>query len=452
MKHPLVLLSLTLFATTPSLLGRVVVAPPEDPPAASVEVQGDHAAAPFDLRSIARREAEREAAALTARVRELLDDLRSSTDLKHVLIRQRIDELSRIGMPALEGLVAAMNHDEGASSAMNAGVNASRALAAIPGVAVSDALTGLTRDGTRFGRRNAARALGLRGDPNALPVLIELLSAEDADVRLEAIHALGQLGHDGARAALVPFVSHAEEATAALAIESLGKLQGDASVAVVLDRLKAASQPETAATSGTVIEAGLDYFTAHPTIDGLEIARELLASETAAVRIRQAAIRTLEAIARKNPRTTKPVLQSLSAATKVGLRAIVKSAALAMLALGDDSGVDAVTADYDFDIQKNPKNFNSRYKRADVYLEFRRWKSAYQDIQYGLKVEKEPRDPERIYFALARASAGQRRYGDAAKYLRRLSTQQFSHLPTEYPEFAEMAEDSRYSSLFAPQD
>ncbi|MFG0317232.1 MAG: hypothetical protein ACF8XB_08170, partial [Planctomycetota bacterium JB042] len=55
---------------------------------------------------------------------------------------------------------------------------------------------------------------------------------------------------------------------------------------------------------------------------------------------------------------------------------------------------------------------------------------------------------ERVYFALARAAAGMGRNGDAAKYLRRLTTRDFSDLPTEYPEFREMAEDSRYASLF----
>src|SRR5690606_34937885 len=50
---------------------------------------------PYDLRSIARREAEREEAMLTARVRALIQELRTTGDPNVALIQQRLAELSQ---------------------------------------------------------------------------------------------------------------------------------------------------------------------------------------------------------------------------------------------------------------------------------------------------------------------------------------------------------------------
>ncbi|MBI4878590.1 MAG: HEAT repeat domain-containing protein [Planctomycetes bacterium] len=390
----------------------------------------------------------REQAALRARVEVLLRDLQSSSDHSLGFISGKIDELVGIGLPALEFLAAALNHETAAPGAVNAGVNAARALGRIPGQEVTEALVRVAREGGAFGRRNAALALGLRADPALMPVLKELLAAEDKGVVCEALRALGRIGGAEARELLRGFVAAREAAVAAAAIQGLASAAGEECRDDVLARLR--EDLGSASPAEDLVAAALDYFTAFPAAEAVPELERALQLGNATPRTQSAAIAALRATGLAHSRMRKRVLETLQAATRVGLRATVKAAALAMLDLGDDSGVAAVTADLDFEPNRSPKNYTARYRRADLYLEFRRWREAANDLKEGLKQEKDPREPNEVYFALARAYAGMGQFGPAAKYLSQLPEQDFSSLPARYPEFAEMAADPRYARIFRP--
>jgi HEAT repeat protein len=76
-------------------------------------------------------------------------------------------------------------------------------------------------------RRQAAEALGLLGDEQALAPLVFCLNDEDLDVRKAAARALGQIGDPRAVDALTALVGQEPEDLAAVAVEALGDI-GDA--------------------------------------------------------------------------------------------------------------------------------------------------------------------------------------------------------------------------------
>ena len=401
---------------------------------------------PRDLLGIAKAEARRERAALTGRVSQLLNELRSSSDENLAFIRKKIDELQAIGPPAVEQLATAMNHSGNESAEVNAGINACRALAGIQGQQAAATLTRLTREGGKCGRQNAVRALGLRGDPSILPVLEKLLSDEDSDLVRLAIDAIGSLGGKDAETLLTGFIDSKDAAFASTAVSGLARLAIAAAGEQVLSRLRA--ELGTTSPASEVIVACVMFLKACPSPEAIPELQLALEGTTAPLSRRLAAVEALLAVGEQTSGSRKAVLKILKSATQGGLRAVIKSSALAMARLGDDSGVSAVAADLDVEIGQNPKNYNALYKRAELYLEFSKWQRAASDFRDGLRQEKDPRDPDRVYLGLARAYAGMGRYADAAKYLHRMPDARVKSLPEEYEVFREMAADSRHGRVF----
>jgi hypothetical protein len=73
--------------------------------------------------------------------------------------------------------------------------------------------------------RRACRALGLIGDPVAVPGLMVVCDQFDrSDVRLNAVRALGQIGHHVSRACIVKFLSGGDPAVRVTAIRALSKI------------------------------------------------------------------------------------------------------------------------------------------------------------------------------------------------------------------------------------
>jgi tetratricopeptide (TPR) repeat protein len=194
--------------------------------------------------------------------------------------------------------------------------------------------------------------------------------------------------------------------------------------------------------------AAFSYLTRRPYPDALADVHQQVKNRSSTVRVRTQAVETLRAMARADSRRTKDVLPVLNAALAAGPKVVTDAAALAMNELGDDSGIAVVTASLDEEIETNPKNYTALYQRGEVFLRFGIWKQARRDFQDGLKLEKDPREPNRVHLGLARASAGLKQYKDAEKWLRRLIDTDYSALPDMYPEFRDMATDSRYGRLF----
>lgn len=399
-----------------------------------------------DLLSIARTEARREQAALIAKVDQLLNELKSSSDDSLAFIRKKIDELAAVGPPAIDPLLKAMDHKLGSAAAVNAGINASRAIAKIDGQRATSALTRLALEGDRFGRLNAVRSLGLRADPNVLPVLRDLLDDEDQATVQAAIEAIGTLGGAGAGPVLTPFIISTESRYAAAAITGLANCGSPDQTRQVLERLRAELKQTDA--SDAVIVACLKFIEAFPSSGAVADVGDAIAAGNASLVRRMTAVAALKSTGSSVPSARKSVLSTLEAATKGGVRSVIRAAALAMAELGDDSGISAVTADLDGEIDRNAKNYNARYQRAEIYLEFSKWHKAGNDFRDGLRLEKDPRDPDRVYLGLAQAYAGLGRYADAAKYVSKLPEARVKTLPAEYEVFREMADDSRYGRIF----
>ena len=411
----------------------------ESPPAVTVK---------RDLLSIARREAEREAASLRATVDKLLGELQSSPDAGLAYISTRIDDLVAIGTLAVPQLAAAMDIDRSSSGAQNRAINATRALARIPGQPASGALARLAKDGSKHGRRYAAIGIGQRGDASLLPVLKNLLGDKDASVIVEAITGVASIGGDERRDLLVPFLSHENPALAATAMHGLAAIADGKIDGAVL--LRYSKELEKIPPNEGLVYSALTYLTARPVAGSISAIAFPLSDTNSTVRVRNQAVAALLAAAQADRRNESDVIDALRKALKLGPRSVTDEAAMAMNELGSDEGLKAVTADLDSEIDSNSKNANVRYKRGEVYLRFQKWKSARRDFEAGLKIEKQqPRDPQRVHIGLARAHAGMADFRDAARQLQKLGETDLSDLPTLYPEFREMADESRYSRIFA---
>lgn len=401
-----------------------------------------------DLLSVANAEAVRERAAVEAKVGELIGDLRKSSDESLGFIQNGIDALAKLGAPALRPLLTVMDHADGDPGSVNAGVNAAKAIArsGVPGVV--DELRKLGTEGKRFGRRNAVLALGLCGDATLVPFLTERLADPEAEVVHEAIVALGRVGSEQAEPLLIPFLQSADTNLVAATITALAETEAKQSSADVVARIQ--KELGVDPRSDALIRAGVTFLEKRPVAAGIQPLEAVLLAGNTDVGLRTQAVAGLTATARKESSTRKEVLRVLRDSIKLLPRGPMRDAAKGMNELGDDSGVKIVTEDLDRQIDKNSSNISARYKRADLLLEFGKWKEANRDLKEALKVDREPADPEWLNLSLARSYAGMGRYSDATKHVTKLERTDVTQLPNLYPEFQPMLNDSRYEKAFLP--
>jgi tetratricopeptide (TPR) repeat protein len=409
-----------------------------------------------DLLSVAKREADRESASLHGRIRTLLAELALRNDPNDPYVSSRVGEIARIGSLALPNLTKAMDPaaEERSTGVQNIALNAARAIAKMPGQAVTSQIVKLAREGGVHGRRNATIAIGLRGDPSLFPVVREICerAAElDKSIVAEAIRSIGLLGGDDAVPILLEFVESTDALLASRAIEGLATLVEKRAAERVLARFEAeyvAPQP-----SDPLLRACLEFAAAVPTSEALDAAGRALADTLRATETRGAAARAIGAIARKYDGAKRRAIGFLDAAIASSTGLLLEQVAYEMQELGDGSGVAAVVAPLDKQIKDEPKNFALRYQRGDVFLRLKDYVRARKDYLEGLKLERDPRQPDRVYIALARCSAALNEDRQAATYLEKLESllgdQDFSGLPRQHPEFASMAKDSRFDRLFA---
>lgn len=403
--------------------------------------------APVDLVAIAKAEAVRERAAIESKVGEIVVDLRKSSDDTLGFIQTRIDELAKLGAPAVRAMIAVMDHGDADPGSVNAGVNAAKALArsGVPGLV--EQLRTLGANGKRYGRRNAVLALGLCGDASLVPFLTERLADAEGEVVREAVVALGRVGADRAEPLLVPFLQSADASLVAATITALAETDAKSSAADVVARI----QKELGATppNEALVRAGVAFLEKRPSPAGIGPLEQVLLAGNTDVGLRSQAVAGLMATARKDSGSRKDVLRVLRDSIKLLPRGPMREAAKGMNELGDDSGVKIVTEDLDRQIEKSGSNVSARYKRADLLLEFGKWKEANRDLKEALKVDRDPADPEWLNLALARSFAGMGRYSDASKHVAKLERTDVTQLPNLYAEFLPMLNDSRYEKAFA---
>jgi len=92
-------------------------------------------------------------------------------------------------------------------------------------LALSPELLGLLQDGDPAVRASAARAIGLIGDPAALPGLMQALADSDALTGQRIAEAIGRIGDRSVSADLLTILNSAPAAERAVAARALGLLQ-----------------------------------------------------------------------------------------------------------------------------------------------------------------------------------------------------------------------------------
>lgn len=115
---------------------------------------------------------------------------------------------------------------------------------------VIDSLCHLTSTGDEVDRCYASRTLGILGDTQAIPVLIQALRDEDIDVSIDAAEALGRIGNPSAIPALLESLRHDPNGEVKTAVvEALGRISGEEVIAPLLEIAK--SCPEDMAWDET---------------------------------------------------------------------------------------------------------------------------------------------------------------------------------------------------------
>lgn len=156
-------------------------------------------------------------------------------------------ELREIGRPAVPALLAELGKDNAAPAVKMAACEILGAIRA-PESGVVARLTKLLEDDAEYGvsvASAAARALGMIGDPAAVPALVKTLTSKRADLdkllKYECIHALGVFRAKEAEEALRKSLEDKKQATvvtgdqdapliAAAAAAALGRLRSSAAV------------------------------------------------------------------------------------------------------------------------------------------------------------------------------------------------------------------------------
>jgi HEAT repeat protein len=104
---------------------------------------------------------------------------------------------------------------------------------------VIDALCHLITIGDEVDRCYASRTLGIFGDTQAIPTLIQCLQDEDIDVSIDAADALGRIGEPSVVPALLESFTHDPNGEVKTAVvEALGKIEGKDVIAPLLEVVK----------------------------------------------------------------------------------------------------------------------------------------------------------------------------------------------------------------------
>ena len=104
---------------------------------------------------------------------------------------------------------------------------------------VIDALCHLITTGDEVDRCYAARTLGILGDMQAIPTLIQCLRDEDIDVSIDAAEALGRIGEPSVVPALLESLTHDPDGEVKTAVvEALGKIEEKDVIAPLLEVAK----------------------------------------------------------------------------------------------------------------------------------------------------------------------------------------------------------------------
>jgi len=100
---------------------------------------------------------------------------------------------------------------------------------------VINSLCHLSATGDEVDRCYASRTLGVLGDTQAIPALIERLQDEDIDVSIDAADALGRIGDSSAIPPLLESLTHDPNGEVKTAVvEALGKMGGQEVIALLL--------------------------------------------------------------------------------------------------------------------------------------------------------------------------------------------------------------------------
>ncbi|WP_058868330.1 HEAT repeat domain-containing protein [Chloracidobacterium thermophilum] len=141
--------------------------------------------------------------------------------------------LARLGMTPAR-LVAVLNAPN-----TNLRTEALRLLGRLSDVATLPAVAAQTREGEPLPVRLAAvAALGRLRHPDAVPVLVRLLSAREPALRMQAVSALGEIGEARAVAALLPLLRDPDAAVVGKVVAALSRTKAPSAVTPLLAALQ----------------------------------------------------------------------------------------------------------------------------------------------------------------------------------------------------------------------
>jgi HEAT repeat protein len=426
--------------------------PLQDPPEAqagkdrgSGEGQESLKTKPAGLLEVARIESLREKQIRDGKIKESILQLGIYTDPQLAFVRRKREEILAFGKHAVPHLVKAMETASGERTRINAGRIAAVILSEIDDPDIEPELLRLMASENENARANAIRCIGYMGLKAHTDLVRSNLQTENKELLAEALECLGRLGCGDIPEIASRYLKDKDSTVRVSAIRALD-LQGRAGPEICTQVLAAFAESEDSA----VQDAALDFLKKYGGAECVPVLIERYEDGGIKRRERYTILSALTAIGMRIQDDSRGrIVEFLKGLLDQADFDTVKRAAFHLNDLGDDSGVEVLTGSMDKLIERHG-NAEYYFRRGEIFLQFKKYREARRDFLEGLRKDKRAGryGIQKVYIALARCYAGEERYPDAERYLRKAEPEDPAGLPLLYEEFVKMAEDPHYARLF----
>jgi len=396
------------------------------------------------LLDIARSEAAKQQLKIQKMIRETLQHLGIYTDPNLEYVQQKISEVAGYGATAVPLLLEAMRNPSKERTPVNAGRMAAVILAKISDDRIDPAIHHmLTEENTRA-RINALLYLGRLGTPRNVEQILALLEHENSDLKSQALICLGLMKVPQTLEFSKKYLQSNDTTLHLAAIHALshfGSARGEELILPVF----------SASGVVPVVDAGIEFLYWNGTMTAVPALIDKYAGGTLKKKQRWSIIKALASIGeREGTDASKPIIEFLKGQLDSPDIRTIKKLALALNALGDDTGLKVRTRQLDRLISKH-SSADYYFRRGEIYMEFKKYKQAARDFNEGLRKDRKGgRYGAQVFVSLARCYAAEERFADAERTLRKAELEDTTRLPIDYEEFTAMAEDTRYAKVFKP--
>jgi tetratricopeptide (TPR) repeat protein len=323
------------------------------------------------------------------------------------------------------------------------------ALSDLKSRAVTQRLIELAQAGSVDGRVNAIQLLGMSPEPDrAGPVLVGLFRGNHGELKQAAMIALARLGGDANDKILDEGLADAKHEIVDATLDALAQAHKSSMAPRVLKLLAAPSE------AVHHLDKLLGYYRACPeAVDKAALTAwiHVVQEISATVEDRTRILEFLPTFADRFDNDTKKELRQMTESQTKELR---EGALVVLVLVGDKNARRELLAEYDDQIDRNPKWPNSFTARGSVLYRIADYREAINDFKKAIQLSAEDLRARQddAYIGLAKSYAMTNKLKEAAQTIERapLTAKQIAALKKD-PAFAKMVENPKFQNVFNPK-